>query len=157
MSTQDESSTKRTMTFAVKEVRTHSSGETNGRKWTKYLVFANEGEILGTFDGDWKLFEGDTVSVEVTEKLFGGKPYLSVGRPPGASPAPGKSKKAAPEPLPPVQMPLFTVGKFEDILTRIDANVLRVMERLDAIAAALVPQPAAPTTEGKEEQEEIPF
>jgi hypothetical protein len=139
MTAQVDSTTKKTMTFTIREVRAHSTGETNGRTWTKYLVFTTDGEILGTFEPDWQLFTHDTVSCEVAEKIVNGKPYLSVGKPPSGSPTSPKSSRARPAPLPPTQT-YFTARDFEEALGPIKAGIMQIMERLDTIAAALEPQ-----------------
>jgi hypothetical protein len=124
-----ETAQTRSMTLTVAGVRAVKSGvSSTGRAWTRYLITTTAGEKIGTFEGDWQLFVGDTVSVEVTETLIDGRGYLGVGKPPGATSSPS-SRRAA-------RTAAATDQEVRDALRRIERRLSEVIARLDAMTTS---------------------
>jgi hypothetical protein len=120
----------RSMTFTVASIRPTKSGVSNdGRSWTRFLITTADGQKkISTFEGEWQMFVGDTITAEVSTTLIDGKPYLSVGKPPRATSSPS-GRRTAPTASAPDQ-------EVRDALRRIELRLSEVIARLDAIATS---------------------
>jgi hypothetical protein len=117
------------MTFTVRDVRAVKHGTTaSGRQWTRYLITTLAGEKIGTFEGAWQLFVGDTMSTEVAETLIDGRVYLGVGKPPGAASSPSTRRTA--------QTASATDPEVRHALRRIELRLSEVIARLDAMTTS---------------------
>jgi hypothetical protein len=114
------------MTFTVREVRAVKSGVSSGGPWTRYLITTTAGEKIGTFEPDWQLLTGDTISTEVKTTIIDGRPYLSVGKPPGAASSPSARRTPSP--------PAATDQDTKAALARIERTLADIITRLDAMA-----------------------
>jgi hypothetical protein len=133
---------KRAMRFTVKAVREYDRGVTNGREWVKFLVITQEGEIIGTFFPEWKMFVGPTVTVPIKETMVKDKLYKSVERPPANAQqsAIARTTRMSPPPAAPksvAQAPLLA-GETQEMqasIARIEAGLEQLLKRVDAVAA----------------------
>jgi hypothetical protein len=124
-----ETAATRPMTFTVRDVRAVKHGTTaSGRQWTRYLITTSAGEKIGTFEGDWQLFVGDTISTEVMETLIDGRVYLGTGKPPGPASSPAVRRTA--------QTSSATDQEVRDALRRIELRLSEVIARLDAMTTS---------------------
>jgi hypothetical protein len=128
-------------TFTVKDVRKGKDGMTDGRAWSTYLIFTDAGEMLSSFESDWLLMIGETVSVPVTERVVNGKTYRSVRRPPSRSPGPAvrqarsamqaKRQQAAQTPL------TAAAGPDVEAFVRLEASLELLVRKTDSLGAVL--------------------
>jgi hypothetical protein len=139
----------RAMTFVVADVTEVDSGiSAKGREWTKWLIKTTDGERIGTFSAGWLDRIGEEVTMYVEEQTYNGRMYLSAGSPPkGAAPAPcaatparGRDRAASSQPT---AVPLDVSVS----LSRIEAAVTEVRQRVDLVldvlqGGAAVPQPS---------------
>jgi hypothetical protein len=126
--------------FTVRDVRRGKEGVTDGRAWATYLIFTSEGEMLSSFDSDWLLMVGCEVEVEVLERVYNGKTYRSVRKPPKQVPErtmPIPSPTSAP--VPPGGSAQTTLADARDAATlaRLDTGVEQLLRKVDGIAAKL--------------------
>jgi hypothetical protein len=130
-----------TMTFTVADVRKWKDGTTqDGRRWEKYLIRTQNGELIGTFESEWLWLTGMTVTVAVKETVVDGKVYRSVVKPPNPSPGPAvRQARQAIHAAPRAQdtQTALAVAPAVDAVAfaRLEASVIQLLHRLDAMAA----------------------
>jgi hypothetical protein len=127
-------------TFTVKEVRKGKDGVNDGRAWSTYLIFTDTGEMFSSFEADWLLMLGQTVTVPVTERVVNGKTYRSVKRPPSRSPGPAvrqaRSAIQAAHRAQGAQTALAVEPAADTVAAaRLEATLEQVLKRVDSMAA----------------------